>query len=404
MSVREPADPRRDPDGRHCEMTRAHPEAIALGQLRERSEDVTLVREGFSHAHEDDVAEALRGRGRQSARFPPAPHHLRRDLAHGQVVAKTHLARRAEGAPHRAAGLRRHADRDAVSIPHQDGLDHVRPAEPEKRLPGRAPVGGPLIQELDADRKRTRQALPERRRNVRHLLVGRPGAECAVAVDAPGAVGSFDDPTSFVARDPMVALAWRDHRTVLLTRADPFPVLVAAVLEQKVMGTEARTAWRRVVRMTADEAPGDHGLRLPPDAERVASLPPSELTKLGVTGTRAATLREVARHPKKIAALAGAPFNEARSWLRRLPGVGPWTEAEVARLALGDPDAVSVGDFHLPNIVAWALAGETRGTDDRMLELLEPYRGQRARVQLLLEASGITAPRLGPKLARRTFF
>ena len=122
-----------------------------------------------------------------------------------------------------------------------------------------------------------------------------PGAECAVAVDAPGAVGSFDDPTSFVARDPMVALAWRDHRTVLLTRADPFPVLVAAVLEQKVMGTEARTAWRRVVQMTADEAPGDHGLRLPPDAERVASLPPSELTRLGVTGTRAATLREVAR-------------------------------------------------------------------------------------------------------------
>ncbi|TMM22003.1 MAG: DNA-3-methyladenine glycosylase 2 family protein [Actinobacteria bacterium] len=214
-----------------------------------------------------------------------------------------------------------------------------------------------------------------------------PGAECAVAVDAPGAVGSFDDTTSFVARDPMVALAW-----------------VAAVLEQKVMGTEARTAWRRVVQMTADEAPGDHGLRLPPDAERVASLPPSELTRLGVTGTRAATLREVARHPKKIAALAGAPFNEARSWLRRLPGVGPWTEAEVARLALGDPDAVSVGDFHLPNIVAWALAGETRGTDDRMLELLEPYRGQRGRVQLLLEASGITAPRFGPKLERRTFF
>jgi len=39
-----------------------------------------------------------------------------------------------------------------------------------------------------------------------------------------------------------------------------------------------------------------------------------------------------------------------------------------------------------------------------MLELLEPYRGQRGRVQLLLEASGITAPRFGPKLERRTFF
>ena len=135
----------------------------------------------------------------------------------------------------------------------------------------------------------------------------------------------------------------------------------------------------------------------------MASIPSSELTRLGVTGVRATTLREVARHPGKIAALAGAPLEEARSWLRRLPGVGPWTEAEVARLALGDPDAVSVGDFHLPNIVAWALAGEARGTDDRMLELLEPYRGQRGRVQVLLEASGITAPRFGPKRERRTF-
>jgi len=230
-----------------------------------------------------------------------------------------------------------------------------------------------------------------------------PGAEYALGVAAPGAVGALDDPTPFVPRDPVVGQAWRDHRTVLLTRADPFPVLVAAVLEQKVTGSEARTAWREVVRMTADEAPGDHGLRLPPDAERVASLPSSELTRLGVTGMRAATLREVGRHPKKIAALAGAPLDEARSWLRRLPGVGAWTEAEVARLALGDPDAVSVGDFHLPNIVAWALAGEARGTDTRMLELLEPYRGQRGRVQVLLEASGFTAPRFGPKRERRTF-
>ena len=230
-----------------------------------------------------------------------------------------------------------------------------------------------------------------------------PGAEHAVAVVAPSAVGAFDDPTPFVPRDPVLAQAWRDHRTVLLTRADPFPVLVAAVLEQKVTGFEARTAWREVVRMTADEAPGDRGLILPPDAERVASLPSWELSRLGVTGTRAATLREVARHPRKIAALAGAPLDEARAWLRRLPGVGPWTEAEVARLALGDPDAVSVGDFHLPNIVAWTLAGAARGSDDRMLELLEPYRGQRGRVQVLLEASGIAAPRFGPKLEPRSF-
>ena len=60
---------------------------------------------------------------------------------------------------------------------------------------------------------------------------------------------------------------------------------------------------------------------------------------------------------------------------------------------------MSVGDFHLPNLVAYALAREPRGTDDRMLELLEPYRGVRARVVRLLELSGLRAPRYGPRLS-----
>lgn len=228
-----------------------------------------------------------------------------------------------------------------------------------------------------------------------------PGVDHGRAV-APALAGAADDPTAFPAPDhPAVAEAWRLHRDVLLTRTDPLPVLVAAITEQKVTGMEARRAWRAIVRATADPAPGDAGLTLPPDPERLAAIPSWELTRVGVTDGRAAALREVARHPKRIAALAGEPVADARAWLAKLPGVGRWTVAEVARLALGDPDAVSVGDFHLPNIVAWTLAGEPRGTDERMLELLEPYAGQRGRVQVLLEASGATAPRFGPRLEPR---
>jgi 3-methyladenine DNA glycosylase/8-oxoguanine DNA glycosylase len=71
------------------------------------------------------------------------------------------------------------------------------------------------------------------------------------------------------------------------------------------------------------------------------------------------------------------------------------------RLALGDPDAVSVGDYHLPTLVCWALADEPRGTDERMLELLEPYRGQRARVALLIEHAGIAQRRRAPRMPLR---
>jgi 3-methyladenine DNA glycosylase/8-oxoguanine DNA glycosylase len=186
-----------------------------------------------------------------------------------------------------------------------------------------------------------------------------------------------------------------------MTRTDPFPVLIAAILEQKVTGVEARGAWRAIVRWRADPAPGDAGLLLPPDAACVTEVPSWILARAGVSGRRASALREVARHARRIAALADLPGPDAAAWLDRLPGIGPWTAAEVARLALGDPDAVSVGDFHLPHLVAWSLAGEPRGTDERMLELLAPYRGHRGRVQRLLEATGATAPRFGSRVEPR---
>jgi hypothetical protein len=87
---------------------------------------------------------------------------------------------------------------------------------------------------------------------------------------------------------------------------------------------------------------------------------------------------------------------------RQHPGIGPWTAAEVGIRALGDPDAVSIGDFHLPNLVAWVLAGEPRADDARMLALLAPWAGHRARVIRLLESSGLAAPRFGHRLAPRS--
>jgi hypothetical protein len=56
-----------------------------------------------------------------------------------------------------------------------------------------------------------------------------------------------------------------------------------------------------------------------------------------------------------------------------------------------------VGDFHLKNIVAFALAGEPRGSDERMLELLAPYSGQRGRLVRLLLLDGHSAPAYGPR-------
>ena len=70
-------------------------------------------------------------------------------------------------------------------------------------------------------------------------------------------------------------------------------------------------------------------------------------------------------------------------------------------VALGDADAVDVGDYWLKHVVSHALTGEPRGTDERMLELLEPWRGQRGRVCRLLLHGAPPLPRFGPRLPFR---
>jgi 3-methyladenine DNA glycosylase/8-oxoguanine DNA glycosylase len=151
----------------------------------------------------------------------------------------------------------------------------------------------------------------------------------------------------------------------------------------------------------AEPAPGPLGLVLPPDPEHVAALPYYAFHPFGVERRRAEVLRHVGARAAWVDEAAGLPIDAAEDRLATVQGIGPWTVAEVARLAFGDADAVSVGDYHVPNIVAWALAREPRGSDERMLELLEPYRPHRGRVQRLLETSGIRAPAFGPRMAPR---
>jgi 3-methyladenine DNA glycosylase/8-oxoguanine DNA glycosylase len=83
--------------------------------------------------------------------------------------------------------------------------------------------------------------------------------------------------------------------------------------------------------------------------------------------------------------------------LRSIPGVGVWTAAETTQRSHGDPDSVSVGDYHLAKDVGWALTGGPVD-DDGMLELLEPWRGHRQRIVRLIEASGFRKPRVAPRI------
>lgn len=239
-----------------------------------------------------------------------------------------------------------------------------------------------------------------------------PGAEHAIA-SLPRLLGADDHPEAFTPTHPLLRRLVIRFGGVRFGATDRvLESLVPAICEQKVTGTEAHRAWRAIVMRFGSPAPGPWdepgsgtgsvGLRLPPTPDVLASLPYYELHPTGLERRRADVIRRVASRATWLEAAGTLPPAAALERLTTIPGVGPWTAAETTRSAFGDPDAVSVGDFHTPNTVSWALAGEARADDARMLELLEPYRGQRARAVRLLELAGITAPRYGARFRPRS--
>lgn len=233
-----------------------------------------------------------------------------------------------------------------------------------------------------------------------------------LADGAAGFIGLDDDPTGFEpALHRVVARLARRRPGLRLGRTGlVVDHLLQAVVEQKITGSEAFSGWRRLVLTHGEPAPGPTGLHLPPAPERIAALPSWTWPQLGIEPRRGALLRRLAADGARLERLAipahaagggGAAAPELAARLRAYAGIGPWTAAEVTLRALGDPDAVSVADAHLSHLVAWNLAGEPRATDERMLELLAPWAGHRARVIRLLELDGSAYPRYGPRVAPR---
>jgi 3-methyladenine DNA glycosylase/8-oxoguanine DNA glycosylase len=224
-----------------------------------------------------------------------------------------------------------------------------------------------------------------------------PGGSWAAA-QAPYLCGELDDASGFAPRHRVSADLHRRHPGLRLTQTGSvFEALVPAVLAQKVTTIEAEASYRALVAALGETAPGPVRLKLPPASKVLASTPYWTFHRFGVERRRAEVVIRAARSANRLEEITTMDRQSAYRRLEAFPGIGPWTAAKVALVALGDSDAVPVGDYHLPHAVGYALEGTARSTDERMLQLLDPYRGHRARVIRLLTISGIGAPRFGPK-------
>jgi 3-methyladenine DNA glycosylase/8-oxoguanine DNA glycosylase len=229
-----------------------------------------------------------------------------------------------------------------------------------------------------------------------------PGAAWAIE-GVPELLGAGDDWSELdVSGIPFLADSLRRNPGLRLLRTrQVFEMLLAAILEQKVTGKEARHAWRTLITKYGEPAPGPapEGMMVFPTAEAWRRVPSWEWHRAAVGPQRSAVIMRAAVVAASLERTLehGRDGAAAAAKLRSIPGIGVWTAAETTQRAHGDADSPSFGDYHLPALVGWALIGKAVD-DDGMLELLAPWAGQRQRIMRLIEASGFAKPRFGPRM------
>jgi len=234
-----------------------------------------------------------------------------------------------------------------------------------------------------------------------------PGAE-DTGRRAAGLVGLEDPGTGdWVPEHPLLRDLSKQFAGIRLPKGTPMmEVLLMTILGQRVHGREAVRNWRMLSYKFGGRPPGPEHyaapLAVPPDPRKLGALDVWELHRFGVERSRARTMMSACRVAKRIDEAAEMGPEEACKRLAAVPGIGIWTAMNVVARTHGYADAVPVGDYHLPNTVAYGLAGEERADDDRMLELLEPYKPHRYRVLKWLGAGGVSAPKRGHR--RGTFY
>ncbi|HET9731058.1 MAG TPA: hypothetical protein VFP54_00140 [Acidimicrobiales bacterium] len=243
--------------------------------------------------------------------------------------------------------------------------------------------------------------LEQRDRGVVAATAWGPGAEEALE-GLPSLLGAGDQPETFHAGHPLLEEAFRRMGGLRVPRTGlVLEALVPAILHQKIQGRDAARAWHALVVRHGAPAPGPRpDMRVPPGRSEWLAVPQWEWRRAGVEPSAVAAVRLAAARAGALDRAAAESAGAAYQAMAMLPGVGRWTAAEVGHRALGDADALSVGDYHIASLTGWALTGCP--LDESQVEpFYERWRPHRYRVMRLLELTPRAwPPRRGPRLER----
>jgi len=202
-------------------------------------------------------------------------------------------------------------------------------------------------------------------------------------LDAPVA-----DIAEVLAADKSLATLLRANPGVRVPGAwDGFELTVRAILGQQVSVKAATTLAGRIVERYGVDAGVDTGL--PEGAPRYLFPGPERLMRarfndMGLVGSRARTIREVARAVVR----GGISFDGSQSVaefcevLKAIRGIGEWTAQYVAMRALKNPDAFPASDLGL--LRAFDAPGRIRMRPAELKLRAEHWRPWRAYAALLL--------------------
>jgi DNA-3-methyladenine glycosylase II len=174
--------------------------------------------------------------------------------------------------------------------------------------------------------------------------------------------------------DKLAAVIERHGSPTMAPTDNAVRSLARSIVYQQLSGKAAETIWQRFIGLYP-------GKRFP-KATAILATPDAALRGAGLSGAKAAALKDLARHvvEKRLvpARLPRASDDEVAAMLLPVRGIGPWSVHMFLMFALARPDVLPVGDLGIQKGMQRHFGLRKLPDAARMTRLAEPWRPYRS--------------------------